>query len=224
MKKRIGSINAQPKAKLQVLPFPLTCVFSFVSFFTHDVKKTTFLVGFCLPDSFDLSLLLIGRKKKNRREKLQLRIYAHAVTTTYVTTRMPRPIFVFFFFSQPFGILPLNALRRKRIREKKKQHSLADLKNGERTRGSRCSFVNATCSPLRVQCYREFNEEKTKKSSVPTRNCLSRKTQCGAVTTKPAHLRRKHGYKHALREECEDRSLSCFFFSPLRKRAKSQEP
>ena len=68
MKKRIGSINAQPKAKLQVLPFPLTCVFSFVSFFTHDVKKTTFLVGFCLPDSFDLSLLLIGRKKKQKGE------------------------------------------------------------------------------------------------------------------------------------------------------------
>lgn len=118
MKKRIGSINAQPKAKLQVLPFPLTCVFSFVSFFTHDVKKTTFLVSFCLPDSFDLSLLLI-EGKKNIREKLQLRIYAHGVTTTYVTTRMPRSIFVFFFFSQPFGILPLNALRRKRIREKK---------------------------------------------------------------------------------------------------------
>lgn len=146
MKKRIGSINAQPKAKLQVLPFPLTCVFSFVSFFTYDVKKTTFLVGFCLPDSFDLSLLLIGRKK-NRREKLQLRIYAHAVTTTYVTTRMPRPIFVFFFFlSQPFGILPLNALRRKRIREKKKNSTALQTLKTEKEREE----VVAASSTLRA--------------------------------------------------------------------------
>ena len=59
---------------------------------------------------------------------------------------MPRPIFVFFFFSQPFGILPLNVLRRKRIREKKKNSTALQTLKTEKEREE----VVAASSTLRA--------------------------------------------------------------------------